>query len=254
MRATVPIVHVVDDDPSFLTAISRLLRVNGFFVKTYSSAREFLSQRDTDAPGCVLADLRMPQMNGLDLQSALAQTLNPLPILFLTGHGDIPSSVRAMRGGAEDFLEKRAPKEKVFDAVTRALARDAREREARDRQRELSTRFDTLTGREREVLAHVVQGQLNKQIAWDLGIHERTVKLHRTAITTKLKVQSVAELTRLAQEAGIFPELVRTFPKDRTATSSHFYGAHDSGIETQMTSPVRIARISLTEVAKGSAM
>jgi len=213
MSLTVPIVHVVDDDASFLTAISRLLRANGFSVKTYSSAKNFLAQRDAEAPGCVLADLRMPEMNGLDLQSALAQTPNPLPILFLTGHGDIPSSVQAMRDGAEDFLEKRAPKEKLLEAVTRALDRDSREREARDRQRELRALFDTLTEREREVLSHVVQGRLNKQIAWDLGIHERTVKLHRTAITTKLQVQSVAELTKLTQEAGIFPEPARTFPR-----------------------------------------
>jgi len=213
MSATVPVVHVVDDDTSFLTAMSRLLRANGFTVKTYSSAQAFLAQRDAEAPGCVLADLRMPEMNGLDLQSALAQTSNPLPILFLTGHGDIPTSVQAMRNGAEDFLEKRAPKEKLLDAVARALARDFREREARDRLVELRALFDTLTEREREVLAHVVQGRLNKQIAWDLGIHERTVKLHRTAITAKLKVRSVAELTHLTQEAGIFPELLQTFPK-----------------------------------------
>ena len=213
MSTTVPIVHVVDDDASFLAAISRLLRASGFSVKTYSSAHEFLAQYNTDIPGCVLADLQMPQMSGLELQSALAKTPNPLPILFLTGHGDIPSSVRAMRDGAEDFLEKRASKEKLLDAVTRALARDSREREVRDRQRQLRMRFDTLTDREREVLSHVVRGQLNKQIAGDLGIHERTVKLHRTAITMKLNVHSVAELTRLTQEAGIFPELVRTFPK-----------------------------------------
>jgi two-component system response regulator FixJ len=183
-----------------------LLRANGFSVKTYSSALEFLAQRDADEAGCVLADLQMPKMNGLDLQSALAQTPNPLPILFLTGHADIPSSVRAIRSGAEDFLEKRAPKKKLLDAVTRSLARDSYEREARARRRELRARFDTLTERELEVLSHVVQGRLNKQIAGDLGIHERTVKLHRTAITTKLNVQSVAELTRLTQEAGIFPK------------------------------------------------
>jgi len=213
MNEPTPIVHVVDDDTSFLTAISRLLRANGFSVKTYSSAHEFLAQRDADSPGCVLADLQMPEMNGLDLQSALTETSNPLPILFLTGHGDIPTSVRAMRGGAEDFLEKRAPQKKLVDAVTRALARGSRERELRARQRELRARFGTLTERELEVLSLVVQGKLNKQIAGDLGIHERTVKLHRTAITTKLKVQSVAELTRLTQEAGIFPESLRTFPK-----------------------------------------
>ena len=213
MSAIASVVHIVDDDPSFLAAVARLLRANGFSVKTYSSAKKFLAQRDADAPGCVLADLQMPEVSGLDLQAALAQTSNPLPILFLTGHGDIPSSVQAMRDGAEDFLEKRAPKEKILDAVTRALARDSREREARNRQRELRARFDMLTEREREVLSHVVQGRLNKQIAGDLGIHERTVKLHRTAITLKLKVQSVAELTRLTQEAGIFPEQVPTFPK-----------------------------------------
>jgi len=213
MNEVAPIVHIVDDDASFLVAIARLLRAHGFCVKTYSSAHEFLAQRAADTPGCVLADLQMPKMNGLDLQSALSQTPNPMPILFLTGHGDIPSTVRAMRDGAEDFLEKRAPKKKLVDAVTRALARDFREREVRAQQRELRTRFDTLTERELQVLSHVVQGRLNKQIAGDLGIHERTVKLHRTAITSKLKVQSVAELTRLTQEAGIFSEPVSTFPK-----------------------------------------
>lgn len=205
MSVTEPIVYVVDDDASFLNAISRLLRASGFAVKTYSSAAKFLAQRGGDEPGCVLADLHMPQMSGLDLQSALAQTGNPLPILFLTGHGDIPSTVQAMRGGAEDFLEKSAPKEELLDAVARAFARNSRERVARARQSELRARFDTLSERELEVLSHVVTGQLNKQIAADLGIHERTVKLHRTAITTKLKVQSVAEFTRLTQEAGIFP-------------------------------------------------
>ena len=213
MSATEPIVQIVDDDPSFLVATSRLLRASGFAVKTFSSASDFLAQHDTDAPGCVLADLQMPGMNGLDLQSALTRSRNPLPILFLTGHGDIPSTVRAMRGGAVDFLEKRAPKEKLLDAVRRALARDAREREKRARQRELRARFDALSQRELEVLSHVVQGRLNKQIAGDLGIHERTVKLHRTAITTKLGVQSVAELTRLTLEAGIFEASAPTFPK-----------------------------------------
>ena len=132
MTLTAPTVQIVDDDPSFLTATSRLLRASGFAVKTFSSASEFLAQLDTDAPGCVVADLQMPGMNGLDLQSALARSRNPVPILFLTGHGDIPSSVVAMRSGAEDFLEKRAPKEKLLDAVRRALARDAQEREERN--------------------------------------------------------------------------------------------------------------------------
>jgi two-component system response regulator FixJ len=204
MSESKPIVHVVDDDPSFLAAISRLLRASGFAVETFSAVSDFLARRDSDASGCVLADLRMPGMNGFDLQLALAQTRNPLPIVFLTGHGDIPSTVRAMRGGAEDFLEKRAPKEKLLDAVKRSLARDTAGRESRARQRGLRARFDALSKRELEVLAHVVQGRLNKQIAGDLGIHERTVKLHRTAITTKLGVQSVAELTKVTLQAGIF--------------------------------------------------
>ena len=208
-----PTVYIVDDDISFLAAISRLLQAAGFAVKPFSSARDFLVQRDADAPGCVLADLQMPGMNGLDLQLALAQTLNPLPILFLTGHGDIPSTVRAMRGGAEDFLEKRAPREKILDAVKRSLARNACERESRARQGELRAQFEALSKRELEVLAHVVQGRLNKQIAADLGIHERTVKLHRTAVTTKLGVQSVAELTRVTLQAGIFTASKLTFPK-----------------------------------------
>jgi FixJ family two-component response regulator len=213
MSAAESVVHIVDDDASFLTAAARLLRASGFTVKTFSSAADFLAQRDIDAPGCVVTDLQMPGLNGLDLQTALAQSSNPLPLLFLTGHGDIASTVHAMRGGAEDFLEKRAPKEALLDAVTRALARDARERSARIRQRELRVRFDSLSERELQVLAHVVQGRLNKQIAGDLGIHERTVKLHRTAITSKLGVPSVAALTRLTQEAGIFAAPAPTFPK-----------------------------------------
>lgn len=208
-----PVVHIVDDDGSFLLAVSRLLRASGFAVKTFSSANDFLAQRDANAPGCVLADLRMPGMNGLDLQLALARTCNPLPILFLTGHGDIPSSVCAMRSGAEDFLEKRAPKEKLLEAVNRAVVRDARERKQRIRQVELRALFNSLSKRELEVLGHVVQGRLNKQIAQDLGIHERTVKLHRTAITTKLGVPSVAELTGLTRDAGIFTASPVTFPK-----------------------------------------
>lgn len=208
-----PVVHIVDDDASFLAAVSRLLRASGFAAKTFAAASDFLGRHDANAAGCVVADLQMPEMNGLDLQAALARTRNPLPIIFLTGDGDIPSSVRAMRGGAEDFLEKRAPKEKLLDAVKRALARDAREREERARQREVRARFEALSERELEVLGHVVRGRLNKQIAADLGIHERTVKLHRNAITMKLGVPSVAELTRLTQEAGLFTASRTTFPK-----------------------------------------
>ena len=197
-------VFVVDDDTSFRVAVSRLLRAAGHQVKAFSSASEFVESLPATGPGCVVADLQMPGLSGLDLQAALAGSDNPLPVLFLTGHGDIPTSVQAMRLGAEDFLTKRAPREALLDAVTRALARDARERAERARVQSVRARFGTLTGREREVLEHVLRGQLNKQIAADLGIHERTVKLHRTAITRKVGVQSVAELTQLWMEA--FPK------------------------------------------------
>ena len=197
-------VFIVDDDASFLAAVSRLLRATGHPVKTFSSASEFLQNLPAAGAGCVVADLQMPGMSGLDLQAALARTNNPLPVLFLTGHGDIPTSVRAMRQGAEDFLTKRAPKEKLLDAVKRALARDARERAERARLDALRARFAVLTPREREVLAHVLTGQLNKQIAGDLRIDERSVKRHRTSIMLKLHVQSVAELTRLVQDAGLW--------------------------------------------------
>jgi FixJ family two-component response regulator len=196
-------IFLVDDDASFLRATSRLLRASGFAVKRFASAADFFSQRDQEAAGCLVVDLQMPGMNGLELQAALARTRNPLPTLFLTGHGDIPSTVRAMRGGAEDFLAKTAPKAELLDAIRRAVARDERERKARTQRREANERIDTLSAREREVFGHVIRGRLNKQIGDDLGITERTVKVHRQSITTKLGVPSVAELTRLALEAGI---------------------------------------------------
>jgi len=200
--SSTPLVRIVDDDASFLTALARMLRAAGFAVKTFASAEEFLTRPELEAPGCVLVDLQMPGLSGLDLQDALAQGGHQLPVIFLSGHGDIPTTVHAMRRGAEDFLTKRAPRAGVLAAVKRALERDARERAARARRDAVHARFAALTPREREVLQHVVQGQLNKQIAYDLGIHERTVKLHRTAFTTKLGVASVAELTKLWMEMG----------------------------------------------------
>jgi len=197
MNAPAPLVRVVDDDASLVKAVARMLRASGFAVKTFASAAEFLAGPELDVPGCVLADLLMPGLSGLDLQEALAKAGQRLPVIFLSGHGDVPTAVRAMQRGAEDFLTKRAPKEKLLEAVRRAIARDARERAEQARLEALHERFAALTPRELEVLKHVVRGRLNKQIAGDLGIHERTVKLHRTAITTKLGVHSAAELTRL---------------------------------------------------------
>lgn len=200
-----PTVFIVDDDVSFLRSLARLLRGSGFQVVIHNSAAEFLATLNPDLAGCVIADLQMPGMDGLALQEALQNAGSPLPVLFLTGHGDIPTTVQAMRRGAEDFLTKNAPKDILIAAVQRALARNEQDRAAYARCQALRQPFERLTDREREVLRHVVQGKLNKQIAAELGIHERTVKLHRTQITTKLDVRSVAELTRRVQEAGVFP-------------------------------------------------
>jgi len=197
-------VFVVDDDPSFLKSVSWLLRAAGFPVQSFESAQKFLEQLAPEMSGCVLTDLHMPVLGGLELQTALAKSVNPLPVVFISAQGDIPTTVNAMRHGAEDFLTKLGSAEKLVDAVRRALERDARERTKRGHLGKLRRRFDALTSRELEVLEQVVLGRMNKQIAADLGINERTVKLHRTNLTRKLQVQSVAELTRLVEEAGLF--------------------------------------------------
>lgn len=197
-------IFIVDDDASFLRSVCRLLTAVGYAVEAYGSARELLARPHPERPGCVVADLQMPEINGLQLQEELRRSAHPLPMIFLTGQGDIPASVNAMRSGAEDFLTKRAPKEELLAAVERALERDTRERQLRLRQRELGRRFEVLSEREKEVLSYVVRGKMNKEIAADLNINLRTVKLHRTNLTRKLNVQSVAELTRLADESGLF--------------------------------------------------
>jgi FixJ family two-component response regulator len=197
-------VFIVDDDPSFLRSVSRLLAAVGYPVEAFVSAHDFFGRPAPERPGCVVADLQMPGINGLQLQESLRTSDNPLPVIFLTGQGDIPSTVTAMRSGAEDFLTKRAPKEELLAAVERAMERDHRERQHRQRQRELSSRLAGLSVREREVLSHVVRGKMNKEIAAALQINLRTVKLHRTNITRKLSIQSVAELTRMADETGLF--------------------------------------------------
>jgi len=199
-------VFIVDDDPSYLRSVERQLGAAGYSVAGFTGAADFLAQRSPQARGCVVADLRMPGMDGIALQRALADSDNPLPTIFLTGHGDIPTSVEAMRNGAEDFLVKTAPGDMLLAAIERALARDARDHEDRARRRELRSRFASLTPRETEVLSHVLHGRLNKQIAADLGIDERSVKRHRTNLTRKLGVDSLAELVRLAVEAGIHAE------------------------------------------------
>ena len=202
------IVYVVDDDPSFRTALTRMLTATGLSVRSYASGGDLLthlsSDEDTAGPGCVLADLCMPGLDGLQLQEACAHASVGLPFVFLTGQGDVPSAVSAMRQGAVDFLDKCAPQQALLSSLGQALERDANARVARLKREQLEQRFATLTLREREVLEQVVQGRMNKQIATALGIHERTVKLHRNAITTKLGVRSVAELTTLTREIALF--------------------------------------------------
>jgi FixJ family two-component response regulator len=196
-------VYIVDDDRSYGTGVRRLLHAAGIEAQAFDSGAAFLAEVPADARGCVVADLRMPGLGGLELQDVLASTGRPLPIVFLSGHADIPSTVSAMRKGAVDFIEKCAPGEVLINAVQHALACDAALQADRKRQHELQARFATLTPREREVLACVVRGLMNKQIAAELGIHERTVKLHRTAITTKVGVHSTAELAILTNEARL---------------------------------------------------
>ncbi len=203
MNPAAATVFVVDDDPSALRSVTRLLRLSGFQVAPFESAGTFLAELPPDAPGCVVTDLRMPDVDGLALQEALARAGNPLPVIFLSGQGDIPSTVRAMRKGAEDFLTKTAPGNFLVEAIRRALARDERQREDARRISAARALLETLIPREREVLAGVLQGRLNKQIAADLGIHERTVKLYRTSLTRKLGVQSGAELARLVASASL---------------------------------------------------
>ena len=194
-----PLIHVVDDDASMRTALLRLLDAAGFEARGYSSTGEFLLQPPPDRPGCLLLDLRLPGPSGLDLQAALQQQNVVLPIVFLTGHATVDSSVRAMKAGAVDFLTKPVKRDILLDAVRRALARDATQRAAREEADRLRTRFASLTPRQREVFDLIVAGKLNKQIADELGIAERTVKREREQAMAKLDANSAADLGRLAE-------------------------------------------------------
>jgi FixJ family two-component response regulator len=205
----------VDDDAAFLTATSRLLQANGFAVKTFKSAREFLLQLSQVSHGCVLVDLRMPELNGLELQEAMAKTEYAMPIVFLTAQGDIPTTVHAMKNGAVDFLEKVTSQKNILAAIDRALKRSTHDLEKKARVQKARDFFDQLSLRQREVLGHILKGKLNKQIAYDLGISERTVKAHRTAVTTKLRTHAIAEMARLVQEAELPPDDLLHCPPSR---------------------------------------
>jgi len=196
-------VFVVDDDESVRRGVQRLLRSAGFSAEGYASAQAFLEGHDRAAIGCVILDLAMPGINGLQLQEALAGSGSVLPIVFLTGHGDIPTSVQAMKSGAVDFLTKPVSDEMLLGAVRHAIER-ARvlERERRELA-DIERRLATLTPREREVLRHLARGRLNKQIAADLGTVEKTIKVHRARIMLKMQVRTLVALARLLQQAGI---------------------------------------------------
>ena len=200
MNAQPATIHVVDDDESFRRAVTRLLQAAGFAVQGYASAGEFLVARIGERPGCVLLDVQMPGLGGLELQAALAKQEVPLPVVFVTGHGDIPMSVRAMKTGAVDFLTKPVKREALLRAVEAALARDAEQRTSREKSRHYRECFESLTPREREVFDQVTAGKLNKQIAAELGTAERTVKAHRANIMEKMQVQSLAELVHIAAQ------------------------------------------------------
>lgn len=192
-------VHVLDDDASVRTALTRLLSAVGYEVRAHATAASYLLQAASSAPSCLILDVRMPDMSGLEIQDALARQQVLMPIIFLTGHGDIPMSVRAMRAGASDFLTKPVRREQLLAAVSAALATQTAREADRTQMGALKARYDSLTTREREVFDGVVAGKLNKQIAAQLDIAERTVKAHRSQVMEKMQARSVADLVRQAE-------------------------------------------------------
>jgi FixJ family two-component response regulator len=196
-------VFLVDDDASVIKALSRLIRTKGYEVRSYTSPQEFLAEHDAAVPGCAVLDVAMPGLDGLELQQALTSDGSGRPVVFITGAGDIPTSVRAMQAGALDFLTKPVSNKDLLAAIARAEERDASSRQVHAELAAIEARIATLTPREREVLGHVVTGRLNKQIAFDLGTVEKTIKVHRSAIMKKLGVRTIADLVRMAEKAGV---------------------------------------------------
>jgi len=196
------VVYVVDDDRSVREATGNLLESVGLRVHCFETAQEFLRSPRPDAPACLVLDVRMPGLSGLDLQRELARTSTSIPIIFVTGHGDVPMSVQAMKAGAIEFLMKPFRDQELLDAIQKAMERDRAERRRRMELAELQRRYNSLTARERDVMAHVVAGLLNKQIGAKLGTSEVTVKVHRAHVMQKMKADSLAELVKLAQRLG----------------------------------------------------
>ncbi len=200
-----PLVFVIDDDDSVRRSVSRLLRSFQFAVETFASAEEFLKRDRYDGVGCIVLDVRMPGLDGMALQNILIDAGRSMPIIFVTGHGDIPMGVKAMKKGAADFLPKPFDDEEFIEAVRRAIEKDKKAKADYAEVHDILTGIELLTPREHEILRHVMSGMLNKQIAYKLNIAEKTVKVHRSHIMEKLNAGSVAELTRLAMKAGIEP-------------------------------------------------
>jgi FixJ family two-component response regulator len=197
------IVYVIDDDPLYRSSTERLVRSVGLSVLGFKSAREFLGSQRSNVPSCLLLDVRMPGISGLDLQQELAETGVKLPIIFITGYGDIPMSVQAIKAGAIEFLTKPFRDQVLLDAITQAIGRDRAARDQRARYADLRRRYESLSPREREVFRGVVSGMLNKQIAEEIDTTERTVKFHRAQIMRKMQVRSLAELVRMADTLGV---------------------------------------------------
>jgi len=197
------LVFVVDDDASMRDAITRLLNAVGLHVQTFASAREFLSSSLLDVPGCVVLDVRLPDLSGLDLQRQMVEIGIHFPVVFITGHGDIPMSVRAMKAGAVEFLTKPFRDQDLLDAVHSGIQRDRKGRKERAELAKLRDSLDQLTHREREVMSLVVSGLLNKQIALRLGTSEKTIKIHRGRLMQKMHADSLAELVRMSQKLRI---------------------------------------------------
>jgi FixJ family two-component response regulator len=204
MSARAPaLVSVVDDDPSVRRSIARLVKSAGYRVEAYASANEYLARPPEEGPACLLLDVRMPGLTGLDLQETLAIAAHSTSIVFITGYRDVRASVKAMKAGAVDFLTKPVDDEELLGAIERAVARASAARREEDRITEIRERIKTLTPREAEVFALVVTGMLNKQIAFDLGVSEKMVKVHRGRVMEKMRAGSLAELVRLADEGGV---------------------------------------------------
>jgi FixJ family two-component response regulator len=197
------VIAIVDDDPSVRRGLERLIRSLGWQAETFASAQEFLDRPRTEAPGCLVLDLQLPGLSGLDLQKRMAETGLETPIVFLTGHGDIPASVKAMKAGAVEFLTKPVDEQDLLNAIQEAVERGRRNREHQAETRNLRDRYQSLTPREQEVMQQVISGSPNKQVAADLNITEDTVKFHRGHIMRKLRADSLADLVRMAESLGI---------------------------------------------------